>query len=101
MKEEEEKENKVYARVRERKKRDTCRVQNRLFLERTNEQCLIVGKNVAGIMNIRAVKERGKKNKKKVKKTRMEEPENALSNSIREIQIEKRKWGEKDQERFC
>jgi hypothetical protein len=39
MKEEEEKENKVYARVRERKKRDTCRVQNRLvlfFLERTN-----------------------------------------------------------------
>ena len=25
----------------------------------------------------------------------MEEPENALSNSIREIQIEKRKWGEK------
>jgi hypothetical protein len=31
----------------------------------------------------------------------MEEPENALSNSIREIQIEKRKWGEKDQERFC
>ena len=39
------------------------------------------------------------KRQKRVK-TRMEEPENALSNSIREIQIEKRKWGEKDHGRF-
>ena len=48
-------------------------------------------------MNSRAVKERGKKKLK----TRMEEPENALSNSIREIQIEKRKWEEEDQGRCC